>query len=170
MLRVSDLTGKDLERTHQNHETYKMLYEKCALCIKQRNDLGHVWLRHTVPGYVVGRPLFSIDHAKRYIREKLVRGKFTVEEFEGDLIVFWGKEKEKTIRKLAGGGKSKKSRHANASKRPDTVSGTSRKRGKEVDMRLSGTNSGSKKGKTKNEEPLGVRLARLNFNMNRRSA
>jgi hypothetical protein len=107
MLRVTDLTGKDIQRSKQNHETYKMLYEKCVACIKQRNDLGHVWLRHTVPGYVPGRPLFSLDHAKRYIREKLERGKFKVDEFEGDLIICWGEQKEKAIRKQAGVKRSK---------------------------------------------------------------
>jgi hypothetical protein len=149
MLRVTDLTGKDIQRSKQNHETYKMLYEKCVACIKQRNDLGHVWLRHTVPGYVPGRPLFSLDHAKRYIREKLERGKFKVDEFEGDLIICWGEQKEKAIRKQAGVKRSKK-------RRPS-------KRASSPDARKTGPND--QKNKRKIEEPLSVRLARLNFNM-----
>ncbi len=152
MLRVRDLTGKDIERSRQNHETYKLLYEKCAACIKQRNDLGHIWLRHTVPGYVIGRPLFSIDHAKRYIREKLIRGKFRVEEFEGDLIICWGDEKERAIRKMAGIKAPKKTK---SSRKKDRGVG-------EVDHRKSSSD------KKRVEEPLSVRLARLNFNLNKR--
>ena len=150
MLRVRDLTGKDIERSRQNHETYKLLYEKCAACIKQRNDLGHIWLRHTVPGYVMGRPLFSIDHAKRYIREKLTRGKFRVEEFEGDLIICWGDEKERAIRKMAGIKPPKKSK---PSRKKERV---------EVDHLK------SSRDKKRVEEPLSVRLARLNVNLNKR--
>ena len=150
MLRVRDLTGKDIERSRQNHETYKLLYEKCAACIKQRNDLGHIWLRHTVPVYVMGRPLFSIDHAKRYIREKLTRGKFRVEEFEGDLIICWGDEKERAIRKMAGIKPPKKSK---PSRKKERV---------EVDHLK------SSRDKKRVEEPLSVRLARLNVNLNKR--
>lgn len=131
-----------------------MLYEKCVACIKQRNDMGHVWLRHTVPGYVVGRPIFSVEHAKRYIREKLERGKFRVDEFEGDLIVCWGEQKEKAIRKQAG---IKTNRDDKKSKRV-------KKKQRQPDARK--TDVGEKR---KIEEPLNVRLARLNFNMQQRA-
>ena len=143
MLRVSDLTGKELDRARQNHETYKSLYAKCAEHIKRRNEMGHTVTRYHVPGFVVGRPLFNHAHAVRYIREKLERGKFeVVQHGSGELVIDWTTQKKRVIRKQA-------PKQAIVDDVPRPV------RDRHVD----------KTKKTKIDEPLHVRLARLNYQL-----
>jgi hypothetical protein len=152
MLRVSDLTKREIERAKQNHETYKMLYEKCAEHIKIRNEMGNTSTRYLVPGYLVGRPVYSHGHALRYIRDKLHRGSFTTEVIDGELLIDWGREKRRAIRKQTSrdigdpsGGKKK-------SKRRRSSGGSERHRSRE-------------RGRKPIEEPLSLRLARLNLKL-----
>jgi len=144
MLRVSDLTGKELDRARQNHETYKELYDNCVKHIRRRNEMGQTTTRYHVPGFVVGRPLFNHAHAVRYIREKLERGKFDVETVgTGEIMIDWTTQKRHVIRKKAPKQAVKKDKE-------------------DIPRALRDGVGGSKK---KIAEPLHVRLARLNHEL-----
>jgi len=143
MLRVSDLTDKELNRARQNHQTYKDLYNQCTEHIKRRNEMGQSMTRYHVPGFVVGRPLFNHQHAVRYITEKLERGKFHVEKRgTAELVIDWTNQKRDVIRKKA-------PKQATAKE----------------DVPRALRESSRDKNKKKIGEPLHVRLARLNHEL-----
>jgi len=155
-LRVGDLTSKDRERVKKNHETYKMLYKQCVDHIKRLNDVGTTSTSWFVSEYVLGRPLFTHSHAVRYIQEKLKRGKFNVEVDPNSkhLIIDWGAEKEKQIRRKAPedlGIDVKRFKSQNKSDRDgETVNTGSKKKAKDRRKRVP------------IQEPLSMRISRLN--------
>ena len=171
LLKIADLTHDDIERHRINHETYRIIYEKCVDQIKARNATGHSWLKFTVASYMPGRPLYKFEHAKRYVAEKLKRGGFLVEEFDGDLVICWDEQKKKAVGKRtrrqirdSGGTPTKQAASSTIS-----TSSTSRRSASSSTTRSKKSSTQTRPPKpVKNEEPLNVRLARLNFAMNGR--
>lgn len=171
LLKIEDLTHDDIERHRINHETYRIIYDKCVDAIKVRNTAGFSWLKFTVTSYIPGRPLYKFEHAKRYVAEKLKRGGFLVEEFEGDLVICWDAQKKKAVSKRtrrhirdAGGSSGNKTASSTSS-----TSSTSRRSASSSTTRSKKSSTPSRPPKpVKIEEPLNVRLARLNFAMNGR--
>ena len=167
LLKIADLTHDDIERHRINHETYRIIYDKCVDAIKARNTTGESWLKYTVVTYIPGRPLYKVDHAKRYVAEKLKRGGFLVEEFEGDLVICWDAQKKKAVSKRtrrqirdAGGSPTKQA--------ASSTSSTSRRSASSSTTRSKKSSRSRSPKPVKIEEPLNVRLARLNFAMNGR--
>lgn len=155
-LQVGDLTSKDRERVKKNHETYKMLYKQCVDHIKRLNDMGTTSTTFFVSEYVLGRPLFTHSHAVRYIQEKLKRGKFLVEVDPNSkhLIIEWGAEKEKQIRRKAPEDLGIDVRRFRAPKKLD--------RGEDSTVSRKKTKDKRKKKKSPIQEPLSMRISRLN--------
>lgn len=99
MLSVDDLCKPMIARSNMNHETYKMLYTQCIDHIKRKHESGCTITIFNVPGFVLGRPIFTHTHAVRYVAEKLCRGKFDV-KVDGPLIyVDWEARIKEACRK-----------------------------------------------------------------------
>src|SRR5210317_1716370 len=94
MLKLSDLEAKDKERAKRNHETYKMIYSKVSTLITTQHETGNSSLVYDVPAFVLGRPMFNHGHAVRYVRDKLLKGGFKVDEMGCTLHVSWKKKKK----------------------------------------------------------------------------
>ena len=166
LLKIADLTHDDIERHRINHETYRIIYDKCVDAIKARNATGSSWLKFTVVSYIPGRSLYKLEHAKRYVAEKLKRGGFLVEEFEGDLVICWDAQKKKAVGKRTR--RQIRDSGGTLTKQPaSSTSSTSRATSSSTTSNKSSTRTRPPKP-VKNEEPLNVRLARLNFAMNGR--
>ena len=97
MLKINELNAKDKARAMENHITYKMLYEKCANHIRRRHALGHRSTTWMVDGIVIGRPVYTYEHALRYIVEKLRKGGFTayIDQETYEIVVSWDKTKKR---------------------------------------------------------------------------
>ena len=76
---VHDLAKKEMARSQHNHETYKMLYMQCTNHVRQVHQAGARAAIWVVPMFVLGRGVYDVHHAVRYIRDKLTLGKFRVE-------------------------------------------------------------------------------------------
>jgi hypothetical protein len=182
-LTVGELTTKDRERAKQNHETYKMLYKQCTDHIKRQNDMGSTSTTYYVSEYVLGRPIFKRSHAMRYIASKLEHGKFHVvtDPGSGYLWIDWGKEKQKQIRTTVPkdlGIDERKLRKRVKEKKRDTIKvqtwldNTPMTRGSlETPMRIKKRKKHTKdqksdkrspKPRQKIEEPISMRISRLN--------
>jgi hypothetical protein len=118
MLKLSDLAAKDLERAKRNHDTYKMIYAKVSALITTQHDTGNSSLLYDVPAFVLGRPMFNHTHAVRYVKEKLLKGGFRVEQMGCTLHVSW---------KTAADSK-KKDKSTTSSKRKDTKTTSSKRK------------------------------------------
>lgn len=156
MLNINELNEKDKARARQNHETYKMLYEKCANHIRRRHALGHKFTTWKVDGIVLGRPVYTYEHALRYIVEKLRKGGFEayIDQETLDLVISWEKKK-KASNKNSSSTKPKERDARKASVSNDIVSAW---------MNDSATipKSKKKKGTSTTGDSLEMRLKRLN--------
>lgn len=78
ILSVKELDKKSLEKAKVNHETYRYIYDLCASQIRRQNDAGNTQTVYTIPAFVIGRTPYTHSHAIRYTVEKLQRGGFRV--------------------------------------------------------------------------------------------
>lgn len=167
LLKIADLTHDDIERHRINHETYRIIYDKCVDSIKARNATGSSWLKFTVVSYIPDRPLYKLEHAKRYVAEKLKRGGFLVEEFEGELVICWDAQKKKAVGKRTR--RQIRDSGGTPTKQPASSTPSTSRRSASSSTTRSNKSSRTQQPKpVKIEEPLNVRLARLNFAMNGR--
>lgn len=172
MLKLSDLAAKDLERAKRNHETYKLIYSKVSALITTQHDTGNTSLLYDVPAFVLGRPMFNHAHAVRYVKEKLLKGGFRVEQLGCTLHVSWKTAPDKPKKATTSNKKAttsitaKKTSSTKGSAKSGTTSTKSKsKKSTWLDNTpkvplVSATTT--KKGAAKKvEEPLEVRLKRL---------
>lgn len=75
-----------------NHETYKMIYAKIQNRITYAASKGYTKTDYVIPSIIPGRPMFSVSHAIRYVRDKLRYNGFEVTELpHSDTIrIDWG--------------------------------------------------------------------------------
>lgn len=162
MLKLSDLEAKDKERAKRNHETYKMIYNKVSTLITTQHETGNSSLVYDVPAFVLGRPMFNHAHAVRYVRDKLLKGGFRVDQMGCTLHVSWKtmcSEKKK---------KKEDPKKPATSKKIATTSNKAATSKKAAATWLDNTPKTSKPTKvTKVEEPLEVRLKRLRASLHK---
>ena len=60
-----------LAKRNVSHETYKYLFESAVQRVRSQAEMDCTDMVFKVPHYVVGRPLFNVKHAARYVSEKL---------------------------------------------------------------------------------------------------
>lgn len=98
-LSVDQLARTNVERSQHNHETYKMLYTRCTEHIHRKHAAGCTEAVWNVPHFVMGRQLYDVHHAVRYIRDKLLLGKFGVEVHDTTLVITWGQSLKDALKK-----------------------------------------------------------------------
>lgn len=86
MITVDQLARGDVTKSQHNHETYKLLYQQCAKHVKLKHEAGCTEAFWVVPVFVVGRGVYDVNHAVRYICDKLKVGKFRVEVVSGTTL------------------------------------------------------------------------------------
>lgn len=102
MITVDQLARVDVEKSKHNHETYKMLYQKCANHVKLKHEAGCTDACWVVPVFVMGRSVYDVTHAVRYIRDKLKVGKFEVDVVHGTTLhIKWGASLRKALKSAA---------------------------------------------------------------------
>jgi hypothetical protein len=79
MLTVDDLDRQRADVHRVNHETYKGLLAQVQDHIRARAANGIKELVWQVPPLVLGRPVYKVDHAARYVSDKLRIGGFVVQ-------------------------------------------------------------------------------------------
>lgn len=97
---VADLASSNVKKSSHNHETYRMLYEQCISHIRTKHVAGYTETYWIVPEFVLGRGLFDVQHAIRYITEKLKLGGFEVDLVQNStmLHISWRASLRQAIR------------------------------------------------------------------------
>lgn len=166
MLKLADLAAKDTERAKRNHETYKMIYGKVSALITTQHDTGNSSLLYDVPAFVLGRPMFNHAHAVRYVRDKLVKGGFDVEQMGCTLSISWntgGLHKKKTPKKTPKTPKKTPKKSPTNPPKTDPPKKTTTW----LDNTPKVAKTPAKAKTTKVEEPLEVRLKRLHASLHK---
>jgi hypothetical protein len=95
-----------------------MLYEKCANHIRRRHAIGHRKTLWTVDSIVIGRPVFTYEHALRYIVEKLRKGGFDayIDKDTYAIVISWEQKQTKSSTSSSSKKKSSTSKQGDARK------------------------------------------------------
>ena len=88
-LTVHDVRQIRSEKAHVNHTTYKQIYGLIEMAIKRRAARGDTSTEFVVPPFVPGRPMYTLDHAIRYCKEKLQYNGFVVTLKDDVLLIDW---------------------------------------------------------------------------------
>jgi hypothetical protein len=100
MISIDDVTKIDDKRKQIRKEIYTRIYEQFSSKIKQSVELGHKQIFLTVPGFLLGYPVFDRSAAARYIARQFVLGGFTVQLVsDHDIYVSWVVPKKKKEKK-----------------------------------------------------------------------
>jgi hypothetical protein len=90
MISIDDVTKIDEKRKQIRKEIYIKIYDQFSAKIKQSVELGHKQIFLTVPGFLIGYPVFDRSAAARYIARQFVLGGFTVKLVsDHDIYVSW---------------------------------------------------------------------------------
>lgn len=86
---ASDLRDARRKMAMTNHQSYRIIYDRLSRSLKEASKTNPSVTRHVfqVPSFLFGRPLFSHDHAVRYVYEKAIRHGFRVETHPGGIVV-----------------------------------------------------------------------------------
>lgn len=71
VLTASDAQQIRLAKSNVSHETYKILFETATQRVRNKAEMNETNMIYKIPHYIVGRPLFNVKHAARYVAEKL---------------------------------------------------------------------------------------------------
>ena len=71
VLTASDAQQIRLAKSNVSHETYKIVFETATQRIKNKAEMNETEMKFKIPHYIIGRPLFNVKHAARYVSEKL---------------------------------------------------------------------------------------------------
>ncbi len=77
-LTVGELHKRREDRAKVNHETYRQLWGQVQERVRLRAANGFTDLLWQVPPLVLGRPVYKVSHAARYVCDKLRLGGFEV--------------------------------------------------------------------------------------------
>jgi hypothetical protein len=88
VLTASDAQQIRLQKSNVSHETYKILFETATQRVKNRAEMNETNMVFKVPHYLVGRPLFNVKHAARYVSEKLRIYGYTTSFYEDNGTYF----------------------------------------------------------------------------------
>jgi hypothetical protein len=101
-LTVTDLAQANIHKSMYNHETYKLLYAQCAEHIARKHEAGCTETIWNVPHFMVGRGLYDVTHAVRYIRDKLRLGRFDVSVHDTSVLtISWKASLRKALKKAS---------------------------------------------------------------------
>ena len=89
-LTVDDVRQIRAQKAGVNHATYKTIYNSIETAITRRAARGDTSIDYVVPPFIPGRPMYQLDHAIRYCREKLHLNGFHVSVKDSDvLLIDW---------------------------------------------------------------------------------
>lgn len=89
LLTINCLHDKRVKRAKVNRETYKIILHQIYNRIERR-DASRGALDANIPAFLVGRPIYDMSHAQRYVQSKLAVGGFRTHEVApGRLRVSW---------------------------------------------------------------------------------
>jgi len=96
MISIDDVTKIDDKRKQLRKEIYTKIYEQFSTKIRQSVELGHKQIFLTVPGFLLGYPVFDRGLAAKYIARLFTLGGFTVQLVtDHDIYVSWIVPKKK---------------------------------------------------------------------------
>jgi len=96
MISIDDVTKIDDKRKQLRKEIYTKIYEQFSTKIRQSVELGHKQIFLTVPGFLLGYPVFDRSLAAKYIARQFTLGGFTVQLVtDHDIYVSWIVPKKK---------------------------------------------------------------------------
>lgn len=90
MINVNDLHKKQESRNNLKKKTFEKILEDLSRIVKNRSQLGQKECFLSVPAFVIGKPLYNVRQATKYIIYKMRKNGFEV--YDGganEIYVSW---------------------------------------------------------------------------------
>ena len=87
MIHVSELHKDQDNRNDIKKKTFNKILEDMSRIVKRRAQMGHKECYLTVPAFTMGRPLYNVRQATKYVIHKMKKNGFDVSD-RGDNILF----------------------------------------------------------------------------------
>ncbi len=96
MISAKQLVEKEHKRLEVRKETYRAILEQLCRKIRSSADLGERSIFLTIPPFVVGYPVYDVEHATIYIQRQFMRlGYQVIRVDKMTLGVSWGQKESK---------------------------------------------------------------------------
>ena len=90
MIHVSELHKDQDNRNDIKKTTFNKILEDMSRVVKRRAQMGHKECYLTVPVFTIGRPLYNVRQATKYVIHKMEKNGFTVnDQGTNTLFVSW---------------------------------------------------------------------------------
>lgn len=103
MVTADEIRSIREHRAKTNHETYKQIFQTCTdrIQLLVRAHPMSTAMTFDVPPFVIGRPVYDVAHAKRYVIGALEKNGFKVRhDLESSTIcIDWSKPRKKKKKK-----------------------------------------------------------------------
>lgn len=92
VLTAAEVRASNRERSNVNHATYKLIYGRMCIAVREFTRLHprETTYFYAIPPIVLGRPLYDVTHAVRYVVEKSARHGFRTQVFgDAGIMLDW---------------------------------------------------------------------------------
>ena len=90
MINVKDLHREQGNRNNLKKKTFDKILEDLSRIIKNRSQLGQKECFLNIPAFIIGKPLYSVRQATKYIIHKMRKNGFDVYDGGGnEIYVSW---------------------------------------------------------------------------------
>lgn len=87
MVNAKDLIKEQKVREERKNATFDKIFEKIEKKIILASAANFYYTWYSIPQFIVGLPLYSIDECKNYIENKLKKDGFEIEYFEPNILL-----------------------------------------------------------------------------------
>lgn len=89
MITAKDLIKDQTERDKRKYSTYDKIYKNIENKIKIASIGNSYYTVYEIPEFILGLPLYKIDDSSIYIKNKLNKNGFSVEQYQNVLLINW---------------------------------------------------------------------------------
>ena len=87
MVKAEDLIKQQKEREDKKKEIFKKILEKIEKKIVLASNSNFYECKYEIPEFLMGMPIYSVDDCKKYIKQKLKKNGFKVDNLINNIIL-----------------------------------------------------------------------------------
>ena len=87
MVKAQDLINSQKEREKIKYKTFSKIYNNIEKKINFASSSNYYYVWYEIPEFIIGFPLYNLEECKNIVTKQLKDNGFTIEEFNGNIIL-----------------------------------------------------------------------------------
>ena len=87
MVKAQDLINSQKEREKIKYKTFSKIYNNIEKKINLASSSNYYYVWYEMPEFLMGFPVYNLEECKKIVIEQLKDNGFTIEEFDGNIIL-----------------------------------------------------------------------------------